>query len=945
MTDAPRPADTPGATGAAIRRRWPRRVLVGAAALLAALLLFAVFVLPGIVRSQAERIVAEKLHRQLTIAGIDIHPLTLGVSIYGLHLMEADGRSVFAAFDRLDVRLSAASLMHLAPVVRAVHLSKPYVHLARTAAHQYSADDIVAALSAGPPKPPPPPDAPPARFSVNNIEIDGGRFVFDDVPNASHHEITDFSLGLPFISSFASQEDVFVQPRLSAVVDGAPLRMSGEALPFAPVREASIAIDFDNLDLTRYLDFLPTPPPVHLATGTLDLHLKLKVQLPRDQPPRLGVSGTTSLKDLDIRTTEGKPLVKLAAVDLAIDEAHVPAGPLSATLTVNRAGRIALSGDTGLAPLHAALALTVDKFDLLPLQPLFADRVNLRVTHAELSGKGRLRVDQAAGGPLKAGYAGDLSLDRLATVDSINATDFLKWDALDLAGIRFDLAPLAVHVDQVTLDKVYARVIISPEGHINVQDIVKQQHEARVSLTDNSAGSAAARDKPAGARATPPPTPAQAPMPPLSVGKLRVRDGHVRFSDNFIKPRYSADLMDLAGTVSGLSSDPASRAEIDLRGKVNDAPLLIGGRVNPLARDLTLDIKASVHDMELAPLSPYSTKYVGYRIERGKLSFDVAYQLADRELHAENRLVLDQLTFGDKVDSPTATSLPVQLAVALLKDRDGVIDINLPIGGSLDDPDFSVGGVIIKVLVNLVTKAVTAPFALIANVFGGSSEELSSLAFDPGKSEVTEAREAGLKSLAKALTERPGLKLDITGWADPVADREALGHLRVQGRLRAIKRKDLLARGATADPARVEITPAEYPTLLARAYQAGIIDKRPAASTDAAPRDRAPAAGAVPPTSLPQMEQALFALEQISDDDLHTLGNRRAQAAKDWLRTIGLVPEERMALVDSRIGPAPGAAAPTGAADASTAPAATGAVDTLSAPAGAGASRVEFALR
>ncbi len=162
-----------------------------------------------------------------------------------------------------------------------------------------------------------------------------------------------------------------------------------------------------------------------------------------------------------------------------------------------------------------------------------------------------------------------------------------------------------------------------------------------------------------------------------------------------------------------------------MHGTVNDAPLLIGGRINPLARDLTLDIKASVHDMELAPLSPYSGKYVGYRIERGKLSFDVAYQLQDRQLQAQNRLVLDQLTFGDKVDSPSATSLPVLLAVALLKDRHGVIDIDLPIGGSLDDPQFSVGGVIVKVLVNLITKAVTAPFALLGRLFGGGTEEMS----------------------------------------------------------------------------------------------------------------------------------------------------------------------------------------------------------------------------
>jgi outer membrane protein OmpA-like peptidoglycan-associated protein len=846
--------------------------------------------------------------------------------------MEADGHSVFAGFDRLDVRLSAASLLHRAPVVREVHLSKPYVHLARMAPHQYSTDDIVAALSAGPPKPPPPPDAPPAQFSANNIEIDGGRFVFDDVPNGTHHEIADFSLGVPFISSFPAEEAVFVEPRLSAVVDGAPLHLTGEAQPFATTRAFALALDFDKVDLTRYLDYLPAPPPVHLPTGTLDLHLKLKIEVPKDQPLRLGVAGKAVLRSLDIRTTVGKPLVKLAEVELAVDEAHVPAGPLAATVTVNRTGRIVLTGDTAMAPLHANLALKIEKFDLLPLQPLFGDRVNLRVTHADLAASGKLLVDQAPGGPLKAGYTGDASLDRFATVDSLNGNDFLNCDSLALRGIRFDLAPLVVHVDQVALDKLYARVIISPDGHINLQDIVKQQRAAKISLTDNSPTGTAALDK--SAPAAPPsaapaaPAAAQTPVVPIAIGKVLVTGGHVRFSDNFIKPRYSADLLDLNGSVAGLSADPASQADIDVRGKVNDAPLLIGGHVNPLARNLALDIKASVHDMELAPLSPYSAKYVGYRIERGKLSFDVAYQLADRQLHAQNRLVLDQLTFGEKVDSPTATSLPVQLAVALLKDRNGVIDINLPIGGSLDDPDFSVGRIIVNVLINLITKAVTAPFALIGNLFGGSSEELSSLEFDPGRHDVSAAREASLKSLAKALAERPGLKLDITGWADPVADREALGHLRVEGRLRAIKRKDLLARGTSATAAELVVLPTEHPALLARAYQAEILDKQPPPAGVAASRGRSPAATAAPPPTPQQMEQALFAQQQISDDDLRTLGNRRAQAAKDWLRTIGLVPEERMALVDSRVGPAPDASA-----------------DGASRTAGAKSNRVEFGLR
>jgi outer membrane protein OmpA-like peptidoglycan-associated protein len=917
----PDPAPAQGAQGpipAWTRKPWVRRTAVGLVVFLVALLLFLTYALPGIVRSQAERIVGEKLHRQLTIARVEIHPFSLGASVFGLHLLEADGRTVFAAFDHLDVRLSTASLVHLAPVIREVHLVKPYVHFARTAAGHYSTDDILATLAAAP-HPPSPPDAPLPQFSVNNIQIDGGRFVFDDAVNGAHHEVADVNLGLPFLSTFPAEEEIFVEPHLAAVVDGAPLRLSGEARPFASTREARLAIDLDNVDLTRYLDYVPSPP-VHLPTGYLDLHLKLAVALARDQAPRLGVDGTVVLRTLDIRTTQGKPLVKLDRVELAIAHANVPSGPLSATLTINQKGRLSIDGETALAPLHARLAVQAQDLDLLPLQPIFADRVNLRLTRAQLNAKGDLLVDQPAGGRLAGSFAGQLALDKLAAVDSVNGNDFINWDALALRGIKAQIAPPSLHIDEVDLDKLYARVIISPEGRINLQDIVRGEAEAKKSLTDSTAATASA-NKAAGATAPSPGTapPPSTPLPPITIGKIAVSAGHVRFSDNFIKPRYGADLMDLAGTVTGLSTDPASRADIDVRGKVNDAPLLIGGHVNPLARDLSLDVKASVHDMELAPLSPYSTKYVGYRIERGKLSFDVAYQLANRQLQAQNRLVLDQLTFGEKVESPTATSLPVQLAIALLKDRNGVIDIDLPIGGSLDDPEFSVGGLIVKVLINLITKAVTAPFALLGNLFGGNSEEMSSLAFDPGQYTVAPAREPALKALAKGMSERPGLKLDITGWADPGADREALRHQRVDSRLRALKRQDLIAHGAPANAADVVVTAQEYPALLARAYKADLPAKAPAD----APKGAAPAQMA-PPTPA-EMEQALAAAQQISDDDLRALGNRRAQAAKDWLRTIGLVSEDRLSLVDARIG--------------------TGAAPEAGAPAGATATRVEFGLR
>ena len=213
-----------------------------------------------------------------------------------------------------------------------------------------------------------------------------------------------------------------------------------------------------------------------------------------------------------------------------------------------------------------------------------------------------------------------------------------------------------------------------------------------------------------------------------------------------------------------------SQAKLD-----NSAPVDIKGKINPLSKQLFLDIVADARDIELSPFSPYSGKYVGYGIEKGKLSFNVKYKLEDRKLSAENKIILNQLTFGEKIESPDAIKLPVLLAVALMKDRNGVIDVDLPIGGSLDDPQFSVGGIIFRIIGNIISKAVTAPFALLGSLFGGGSgQELSYVEFDYGRAALDSAGETKIDSLAKAMNNRPALKVDISGRFDPVNDLEGL---------------------------------------------------------------------------------------------------------------------------------------------------------------------------
>ncbi len=290
---------------------------------------------------------------------------------------------------------------------------------------------------------------------------------------------------------------------------------------------------------------------------------------------------------------------------------------------------------------------------------------------------------------------------------------------------------MAVSIGEVALTDFHSRVVMLADGGLNLQTAFAKPGAAPAPAKAEPAKTKTkATTKAATATASAPP--ADAPMP-IAIGKLTLQGGQVTFSDRSIQPAYSAELSDLSGRITGLSSVAGTTADVDVHGAINrSGALVIAGKVNPLAKEIALDVQVSLKDIELPPASPYTGKYAGYVIDKGKLDLALAYKIANRKLDAQNKLVLDQFTFGDKVDSPDAVKLPVRLAVALLKDRRGVIDIDLPIAGSLDDPEFKVWGAVLKVLGNLVVKAVTAPFSLIASAFGGG-DELSRIDFAAGR--------------------------------------------------------------------------------------------------------------------------------------------------------------------------------------------------------------------
>jgi hypothetical protein len=301
--------------------------------------------------------------------------------------------------------------------------------------------------------------------------------------------------------------------------------------------------------------------------------------------------------------------------------------------------------------------------------------------------------------------------------------------------------------------------------------------------------------------------------------------------------------------------------------QVNNAPLDIKGSVNPLTPMAYVNIGAKANGIELPSLSPYSTKYTGYPIVKGALTVDVHYLLENQKLTATNHIVLDQLIFGDKVESKDAINLPIRLAVALLKDSRGVIDVTIPVSGSLNDPQFSIGGAVWGVIKNLLLKAATAPFSLIASAFsgGGGGEELNYIEFTPGYADLTPDDLKRLDTIATALTARPALRLDIAGRVDPRVDQDGLRLAKVD---HTVLEQKIKAEGEPENAAAPPLTPDEYNVYLAKAYKAAKIDK---------PRDFIGLAKSLPPD---EMKKLLATSEKVTDDDLHHLADARANAVR-----------------------------------------------------------------
>ncbi|MBL9208944.1 MAG: DUF748 domain-containing protein [Opitutaceae bacterium] len=666
----------------------------------------------------------------------------------------------------------------------------------------------------------------------------------------------------------------------------------------------------------------PTAPPApgpaikpDVTVGELALKdFRVEVaDLAAPQPAKLAVSGLEfSLRDITL--AEGAKM------------------PLQFAASWAPGGTVRLAGLVGIAPaVSAQLELDVAGLDLLPLNPYLETFANVDLTQGVLTTKLKLGAELRTGQPLTATVAGDVTVEKFALVDGTHSEELAGFQSLALRGLRAATAPeLSVGLDEVNIAGPYARVVVNADKSLNLATVAR--------LTAAPAGTTAPVPATApGASAAGP----AAPPPKIDVAKVVITGGDYRFTDRSIEPHVTMAMSDFTGTVAGLSSANLAKADLDLKAVINGAgPVAITGKVDPLGAKPSFDLKVDFRNVDLVPLSPYSGKYAGYELARGKLVLDVKFLMDGKKIDAANVITLNQFTFGGKVASPEATTLPVRLGVALLKDLEGKIVIDVPVQGSTDDPSFGIGRVVWRVIGNLLTKAAVSPFSLLGAAFGGGGEELAFQEFPSGSDELLDTERKKLETMVKALTNRPGLNLDLQGSYDADADAYALKRVKLAGIVRrAIWQAKQQQDPNLPPPDKLVIAPEEHAAMLKKLYDekfppgpefgaplpkppvvvappppppTGLLRRMVNAVTGQAKRDtavaaqekarvdaeQAQAAAAAEASGLPveEMTGRLAEATPVDANDLRALAQARAQRVRDYFTNEGKIAADRIFL-------------------------------------------------
>ncbi len=612
------------------------------------------------------------------------------------------------------------------------------------------------------------------------------------------------------------------------------------------------------------------------ASQQLDLAALLIPQSaaqPADKQADSGKPWRWSLKETrisqgELKLTEsssGKPqLRELSGLNLTLGPLSSQAGqrsPLTLNTTLNAQSTLAFDGALTLTPFALNGEIRQQGLPLKWAQPYLQDLLRISVRDGLFASRTKLAIATDAKGTLsQLDVTGGLDIERLTVLDRADNQRLLQIEHLQLSGLHYDGISQQVRIGDILLRKPFARIEINEDRVTNVQQLLLPQ----------AAGT----------------KPASGPVPRITIDQIRTEQGNLRFADRSLSPEFVVDIASLTGQSRHISNIPGQRSDLAFNGKVDRyAPVTIRGGTNLLIEQPVLDVAVTFNNLELTTFTPYSSTYAGYAIDKGQLSMKLNYKLRGNRLEGNNDITIKKLQLGEKIKSEQAKDLPLGLAIALLSDANGVIQMNLKVKGNLDQPDFSLGNIFWDVLSNTLSKAITSPFSLLASLAGGT-EDLDELLFLPGEPDLTPTQQTKLAKLAQALKERPKLSMNIRGKVNFNEERPILQRQKLERALAKIT-------GAPVDLSLLEQDPV-LQAALAEAYEARFNEDL----GDLADRLKLDKSS---PALRAQAEILLRDQQLITTKSLRNLAMRRAQNTKEYLvDTQGIAPE-RLFVLDSQV--------------------------------------------
>lgn len=547
---------------------------------------------------------------------------------------------------------------------------------------------------------------------------------------------------------------------------------------------------------------------------------------------------------------------------------------LNGTARWGETGRAKLEAEATLIPATAAVRFEFSNIRLPMIQPYVSELVNLDVREGTVDGRWSAIYNKNPGGPLIS-VEGSTEVNGFLAFDTVAERDFVKWESVQVREVKATYEPAEVTIGEIHLQAPSTSFVLMTNGQFNVLSLIRTNPAAVTTLP---------ADAPAGENAF---------RLTARLDRLTLTNASVLAADDTIPGQFKTTLQRFSGSVSNLAWPEFQKSRVELAGFVGArAPFTASGWVNPDPAHLFLDMHVTTANAELIPFTPYVIKFAGYPLKEGRVTADVAYKVNGRQVEGENHVVVDRLTLGPKAAGKPIFDLPIRLGIALLKDSDGRITLDVPVRGSLDDPEFGVGKVVWQAVKGIFLKVATAPFKLLGSLFGGSEDEgqqLQTIEFAAGATSLPTAATNRLTRLITALNKRPELLVSIRGGALPAEDGPVLARLKLQEALRQLNTNELTAEG-TAPP-----SPGDTNRFLAQLFTN--VFPVPAPPPDSVPAAVAP--GTPEPALTPeQMEGQLLKKFEPTESELTTLRSARVETVRGWILSEQRLAPERLLLPD-----------------------------------------------